>query len=45
MGRSIGKLEGLGSAFPVLRDVFYFQTQMDPQTKESKAVLVKRGKE
>jgi hypothetical protein len=41
----IGKLEGLGSAFPILTEVFYFQTQVDPQTKEAKAVLVKRGKE
>jgi len=41
----IGKLEGLGSQFPVLTDVFYFQNQLDPQTKEPRAILVKRGRE
>ena len=40
-----GKLEGLGSAFPVLHDVYYVQSAQNPETKEVKNVLVKRGKE
>jgi hypothetical protein len=41
----IGKLEDLGSAFSVMTDVFYFQNQVDPLTKETKSVLVKRRNE
>ena len=40
-----GRLEGLGTPFPVLRDVFYVQNSMDPQTKVVSNNLVKRGKE
>jgi hypothetical protein len=40
-----GKLEGLGGAYPVLRDVYYVQMGVDPATKQSKSVLLKRGKE
>jgi hypothetical protein len=40
-----GRLEGLGTPFPVLRDVFYVQSTQDPQTKQVNNVLVKRGKE
>ena len=40
-----GKLEGLGTAYPILRDVFYIQTTVDPNTKQSAAVLIRRGKE
>lgn len=40
-----GKLEGYGTSNPVLRDVYYVVTQTDPQTKQSKSVLVKRGNE
>ena len=40
-----GKLEGLGSAYPVLRDVFYIQSATNPDTKQVTNVLVKRGKE
>jgi len=40
-----GKLEGLGTAFPVLREVFYVQSRQDPQTKAVSNILVKRGKE
>ena len=29
-----GRLEGLGTPFPVLRDVFYVQSTQDPQTKQ-----------
>ena len=42
-----GKLEGMGSQFPVLRDVFYVQPgPVDPNTKQPQGmVLVHRGKE
>lgn len=40
-----GKLEGFGTSHPVLRDVYYVVSQMDPQTKQPKNVLVKRGSE
>jgi hypothetical protein len=42
-----GKLEGLGSAFPVLHDVFYIQQgPVNPDTKQSPGmVLIHRGKE
>ncbi len=40
-----GKLEGLGSAYPVLHDVYYVQTTTNPETKAVSSVLVKRGKE
>ncbi|HTA47593.1 MAG TPA: hypothetical protein VK789_34370 [Bryobacteraceae bacterium] len=40
-----GKLDGLGSAYPVLRDVFYIQSASNPDTKQVSNVLVKRGKE
>ena len=40
-----GQLEGLGTPFPVLRDVFYVQSSQDPQTKQVSNILVKRGKE
>lgn len=40
-----GKLEGLDSMDPVLRDVFYIQSSTNPETKAVSNVLVKRGKE
>ena len=40
-----GKLSGLDRDYPVLSEVFYIKTGVDPQTKEAKSVLVKRGKE
>ena len=40
-----GKLEGLGTPFPVLRDVFYVQSSVNQETKAVSNVLVKRGKE
>jgi hypothetical protein len=40
-----GKLEGLGSAYPVLHDVYYVQSVTNPETKAVTNVLVKRGKE
>ncbi len=40
-----GKVERLGSANPVLRDVYYVQSTVDSQTKAVNNVLIKRGKE
>ena len=40
-----GHLDGYGTRHPVLTDVFYIVSQTDPTTKETKNVLVKRGKE
>ena len=40
-----GKLENLGSPYPVLRDVFYIQSKTDPNTKNVENSLIKRGKE
>jgi hypothetical protein len=40
-----GKLSGLEGNYPVLDEVFYIKTGVDPQSKETKSVLVKRGKE
>ena len=40
-----GRLEGLGTPNPVLKEVFYVQSAQDPQTKQVSNILVKRGKE
>jgi hypothetical protein len=40
-----GHLEGFGTPFPVLRDVFYVQSTVDPTTKNVSNILVQRGKE
>jgi hypothetical protein len=40
-----GKLEGLGTPFPVLKEVFYVQSTKNPQTNQVSNILVKRGKE
>lgn len=40
-----GKLSAPFSPNPVLTEVFYIKSGTDPQTKEVKSVLVKRGKE
>jgi len=40
-----GRLEGLGTPFPVLREVYYVQTRQNPDTKQNVNILVKRGKE
>lgn len=40
-----GKLEGAGSRFPVLREVYYVQSGVDPDTKQPKNILLKRGSE
>jgi small nuclear ribonucleoprotein (snRNP)-like protein len=40
-----GRLEGYGDQFPMLTDVFYIQSSLNPDTKQTVNVLVKRGKE
>jgi hypothetical protein len=40
-----GKLSGLDGDHPVLTEVYYIKSGIDPQTKETKSVLVRRGKE
>lgn len=40
-----GKLQGLGTDFPVLTDVYYIQSQVNQETKEVKNVLIRRGTE
>ena len=40
-----GKLEGYGTATPVLTQVFYIVSQTNTETKQTANVLVKRGKE
>ena len=41
----IGKIEKAGSAYPVLKNVFYIRQQMDPETKQMKSGLFKRSME
>lgn len=41
----IGKLDGAGSEYPLLRDVYYIQSGVEQGTKQVTNVLVKRGKE
>jgi hypothetical protein len=40
-----GQLTGLGTAYPVLTNVFYVQAVVNPQTKQQSNILLKRGKE
>jgi len=40
-----GKLSGLGSAYPVMEDVYYVRAVPDKDTKEVRNMLVKRGQE
>ncbi len=40
-----GKLEGLNSDYPTLRDVYYVQSVANPETRAASNILVKRGKE
>lgn len=40
-----GHLQDYGGPHPFLTDVFYVVSQTDPQTKEVKSTLIKRGKE
>jgi hypothetical protein len=40
-----GKLENAGSKYPLLKDVFYIQSNQDPVTKQVNSVITKRGSE
>jgi hypothetical protein len=40
-----GKITDLGTDYPVLTDVFYIQTTVNPETKQQNNILLKRGKE
>jgi hypothetical protein len=40
-----GKLDKAGSEYPQLRDVYYVQSQSNPETREVKSMLIKRGSE
>jgi hypothetical protein len=40
-----GRIEGLGTPFPILRNVYYVQGATDPQTQQVTNVLIRRGKE
>lgn len=40
-----GKLTDLGRDYPVLMDVYYIKSGMDPKTKDVKNVLIRRGNE
>jgi hypothetical protein len=40
-----GKLQGYGTRYPILTDVFYIVSKTDPETKQVTNILVKRGKE
>jgi len=37
-----GRIDHLGTDHPVLRDAFSIRTELDPQTRQSRHVLVKR---
>jgi len=40
-----GRLEGWGTPFPVLTEVYYVQSGTDPQTKQVRNIPLKRGSE
>jgi hypothetical protein len=40
-----GKLENAAGMYPILRDVFYIANQVNPDTKQTTTVFVRRGKE
>ena len=40
-----GRLSGAGTDHPRMDDVFYVQTQVNPETKQTTSVLIRRGKE
>jgi hypothetical protein len=40
-----GRMEQFGTPYPILHDVFYIQAHTDPDTKQLKNSLIKRGKE
>jgi hypothetical protein len=40
-----GKISGMNTPYPVLRDVYYIQTATNAQTKQTSNVLIRRGNE
>jgi len=40
-----GKISGLDTDYPIMRDVYYVQQTTDPQTKQVNSVLIRRGNE
>ncbi len=40
-----GKIENAGGAYPLLKEVYYIGRQADPEGKEVKSILIKRGNE
>jgi hypothetical protein len=40
-----GRLDKLGSSFPVLTEVYYIQSQVNQDTKQVSNTLIRRGKE
>jgi len=40
-----GKLQDADKPYPLLTDVFYVQSQVNPETKQTTSVLIRRGKE
>jgi hypothetical protein len=40
-----GKLSGLGTDYPLLRNVYYVQTTTDQETKQVNNILIRRGNE
>jgi hypothetical protein len=40
-----GQLEGLGTPYPVLKEVYYIQSNVNQETKAVNNSLIKRGKE
>ena len=39
------KIEGLGTQYPVLREIYFIQSHQDPETKKVTNTLLKRGSE
>jgi hypothetical protein len=40
-----GRIANIDTDYPVLTDVFYVQTSVNPETKQPASILLKRGKE
>jgi hypothetical protein len=40
-----GKISGMDTPYPVLREVYYIQQTTDPKTRQVSSVLVRRGNE
>ena len=40
-----GRLENPDSDYPVLREVYYIQNQMNQETKQTTSILIRRGRE